>query len=174
MKLQERFPEADLEEKMNCWVRKEFKNFNEDVRLSIKHWKDSWHKRVYKKKQRRVRDNPEDYFSNHSNYGVLVETKQKARILELKRRHIEEYYSDYQYAVSIKKIQRIRACTHQIPQRIQAQYVVNLDNSTSNVLIPRDSWTSDLLVYKEPLSRLACLGLRKKYRLSLGMICPSR
>nr|GEW82572.1 reverse transcriptase domain-containing protein [Tanacetum cinerariifolium] len=29
---------------------------------------------------------------------------------------------------------------------------VNVDNSTSNVLIPLDSWTSGLLVYKEPLS----------------------
>ncbi|GJX66740.1 hypothetical protein Tco_0301083 [Tanacetum coccineum] len=29
----ERFPEADLEEKMNHWVRKEFKNFNEDARI---------------------------------------------------------------------------------------------------------------------------------------------
>ncbi|GJY48893.1 hypothetical protein Tco_0438849, partial [Tanacetum coccineum] len=61
----ERFPKADLEEKMNRWVRKEFKNFNENARLSIQHWKDSWHKRVYKKNQRRVRNNPEDYFSNH-------------------------------------------------------------------------------------------------------------
>ncbi|GJS58557.1 hypothetical protein Tco_0653341 [Tanacetum coccineum] len=42
----ERFPEADLEEKMNHWVCKEFKNFNKDARLSIQHWKDSWHKRV--------------------------------------------------------------------------------------------------------------------------------
>ncbi|GKB14138.1 hypothetical protein Tco_0848061 [Tanacetum coccineum] len=61
----ERFPKADLEEKMNRWVCKEFKNFNEDVRLSIQHWKDSWHKRMYKKNQRRVRNNPEDYFPNH-------------------------------------------------------------------------------------------------------------
>ncbi|GJX65284.1 hypothetical protein Tco_0299627 [Tanacetum coccineum] len=61
----ERFPEVDLEEKMNRWVRKEFKNFNKDARLSIQHWKDPWHKRVYKKNQRRVRNNPEDYFSNH-------------------------------------------------------------------------------------------------------------
>ncbi|GJU30084.1 sodium/hydrogen exchanger 6, partial [Tanacetum coccineum] len=44
----ELFPEADLEEMINCWVQKEFKNFNEDARLSIQHWKDSWHKRVYK------------------------------------------------------------------------------------------------------------------------------
>ncbi|GJT56144.1 hypothetical protein Tco_0991198 [Tanacetum coccineum] len=32
-----RFPEADLKEKMSHWVRKEFKNFNEDARLSIQH-----------------------------------------------------------------------------------------------------------------------------------------
>ncbi|GJX20649.1 hypothetical protein Tco_0223326 [Tanacetum coccineum] len=30
----ESFPEADLEENMNRWVRKEFKNFNEDVRIT--------------------------------------------------------------------------------------------------------------------------------------------
>ncbi|GJR84838.1 hypothetical protein Tco_0155623 [Tanacetum coccineum] len=50
---------------MNRWVRKEFKNFNEDARLPIQHWKDSWHKRVYKQNQRKFRDNPEDYFFNH-------------------------------------------------------------------------------------------------------------
>ncbi|GJW10811.1 hypothetical protein Tco_1576638 [Tanacetum coccineum] len=33
----------------------------------------------------------------------------------------------------------------------------DLDNSTNNVLIPLDSWTSGLLVYRLPLS-----GLRKK------------
>ncbi|GJY29315.1 hypothetical protein Tco_0405082 [Tanacetum coccineum] len=60
-----RFPEVDLEEKINRWVRKEFKTFNKDAWLSIQHWKDSWHKRVYKQNQRRVRNNPEDYFSNH-------------------------------------------------------------------------------------------------------------
>nr|GEV87423.1 hypothetical protein [Tanacetum cinerariifolium] len=53
----ERFTEADLEEKINRWVRKEFKNFNEDARLSIQHWKDSWHKSVCKQNQRKVRDN---------------------------------------------------------------------------------------------------------------------
>ncbi|GJY50363.1 reverse transcriptase domain-containing protein [Tanacetum coccineum] len=52
-----------------------------------------------------------------------------------------------------RKIRRIRACTHQRPQRNEAQYAkVNLDNSTNNVLIPLDSWTSGLLVYKSPLS----------------------
>ncbi|GJR46453.1 hypothetical protein Tco_1314556 [Tanacetum coccineum] len=37
----ERFLKTDLEEKINRWVHKEFKNFNEDARLSIQHWKDS-------------------------------------------------------------------------------------------------------------------------------------
>ncbi|GJV16713.1 hypothetical protein Tco_1362036 [Tanacetum coccineum] len=59
------FPKPDLEEKLNRWVRKEFKTFNEDARLSIQHWKDSWHKRVYKQNQKKVRKNPEDYYSNH-------------------------------------------------------------------------------------------------------------
>ncbi|GJQ94921.1 hypothetical protein Tco_0006060 [Tanacetum coccineum] len=59
------FPEPDLEEKLNRWVQKEFKTFNEDVRLSIQHWKDSWHKRVYKQNQKKVRKNQKDYYSNH-------------------------------------------------------------------------------------------------------------
>ncbi|GJR40640.1 hypothetical protein Tco_1216324, partial [Tanacetum coccineum] len=42
----EEFPKPDLEEKLNRWVRKEFKTFIEDARLSIQHWKDSWHKKV--------------------------------------------------------------------------------------------------------------------------------
>ncbi|GJT16595.1 hypothetical protein Tco_0875301 [Tanacetum coccineum] len=33
----ERFPKADLEEKMNLWIRKEFNNFNEVARLTIQH-----------------------------------------------------------------------------------------------------------------------------------------
>nr|GEX47559.1 retrovirus-related Pol polyprotein from transposon TNT 1-94 [Tanacetum cinerariifolium] len=38
------FPEEDLEENMNPWVKKEFKTFNEEARLSNQHWEDSWHK----------------------------------------------------------------------------------------------------------------------------------
>ncbi|GKB85834.1 hypothetical protein Tco_0958106, partial [Tanacetum coccineum] len=47
------FPEEDLEEKLIRWVRKEFKTFNEEVRLLIQHWKDSWQKRMYKIKHRK-------------------------------------------------------------------------------------------------------------------------
>ncbi|GJW09218.1 hypothetical protein Tco_1575045, partial [Tanacetum coccineum] len=61
----EEFLEPDLEEKLNRWVRKEFKTFNEDARLSIQHWKDSWNKRVYKQNQKKVRKNLEDYYTNY-------------------------------------------------------------------------------------------------------------
>ncbi|GJT06796.1 hypothetical protein Tco_0841258 [Tanacetum coccineum] len=49
---------------------------------------------------------------------------------------------------------------------------VNLDNSTNNVLIPLDGWTSGLLVYKSPLSdalivtELMCLGRFKEFSLT--------
>nr|GEU54229.1 uncharacterized mitochondrial protein AtMg00810-like [Tanacetum cinerariifolium] len=58
------FLKEDLEERLKRCVRKEFMTFNEEARLSIHHWKDSWHKRMYKLNQRSVRDNPEEYFSN--------------------------------------------------------------------------------------------------------------
>nr|GEW92603.1 putative reverse transcriptase domain-containing protein [Tanacetum cinerariifolium] len=71
-----------------------------------------------------------------------------------------------------RKIRRIRACAHQRPQRKQAQYaisiedqyVVNLDNSASNDLIPLDSWTSGLLEYKLPLSN------RVEHEMHLGLV----
>ncbi|GJR51043.1 hypothetical protein Tco_1401564 [Tanacetum coccineum] len=41
-----------------------------------------------------------------------------------KIKEMKDYYSEDQYAVSIKKIRRIRACTHQRAQKIKDQYVV--------------------------------------------------
>ncbi|GJW59315.1 putative gag-pol polyprotein [Tanacetum coccineum] len=62
----------------NQIVKKEFKTFNEKARLSIQHWKDSWHKRLYKINHRRVRANPEEYFSNHVIVDVVrVTTEQQ-------------------------------------------------------------------------------------------------
>ncbi|GKB02593.1 hypothetical protein Tco_0830682 [Tanacetum coccineum] len=40
--------------------KKVLKTFNEEARLSIQHWKDLWHKRMYKIKNRKVRDDPEE------------------------------------------------------------------------------------------------------------------
>ncbi|GKB21155.1 pentatricopeptide repeat-containing protein, partial [Tanacetum coccineum] len=40
---------------------------------------------------------------------------------------------------------------------------VNLDNSTNNVLIPLDSWTSGLLEYKLPLSSQQLVDARNVF-----------
>ncbi|GKB25342.1 putative reverse transcriptase domain-containing protein [Tanacetum coccineum] len=58
----------------------------------------------------------------------LVKISKKTRILEHKRRYFEEYCSDTQYAVSIKKIRRICTCTHQRPRRKQDQYAVSRED----------------------------------------------
>ncbi|GJU33851.1 hypothetical protein Tco_1182205, partial [Tanacetum coccineum] len=72
------FPEKDLEEKLIRWVRKEFKTFNEEARLSIQHWADTWHKRMYKLNNMKVKDNPEELFSDHRIVEVVrVRTEQQ-------------------------------------------------------------------------------------------------
>ncbi|GJS25387.1 hypothetical protein Tco_0454019 [Tanacetum coccineum] len=75
------FLEDDLEEKMNRLVQKEFKTFNEEARLSIQHWKDLWHKRMYKLNQRKLIDNPEEYFSKYKIVEVVrITTEQQHRL----------------------------------------------------------------------------------------------
>ncbi|GJV70561.1 hypothetical protein Tco_1490556 [Tanacetum coccineum] len=100
----------------------------------------------------------------------LVNISKRRSILELKRRHFEEYYSDNQYTISIKedtaypcllhspkwslnedilkitilktntpypsrKIRRIRACTHQRPQRKEDQYATAAPYFLSRLLL---------------------------------------
>ncbi|GJR69491.1 hypothetical protein Tco_0015556, partial [Tanacetum coccineum] len=72
------FPEEYLEEKLIRWVSKVFKTFNEEARLSIQHWKDTWHKRMYKIKHDKVRDDLEEVFSNYRIVEVVrVTTEQQ-------------------------------------------------------------------------------------------------
>ncbi|GJY27841.1 hypothetical protein Tco_0403608 [Tanacetum coccineum] len=72
------FPEEDLEEKINCWVRKEFKTFNKEARLSFQQWKDSRHNRIYKVNYKRVKDNSKEFFSDHKIFEVVrINTEQQ-------------------------------------------------------------------------------------------------
>ncbi|GJZ11727.1 DNA-directed DNA polymerase [Tanacetum coccineum] len=74
-----------------------------------------------------------------------------------------DYYSEDQYAVSIKKIRRIRACTHQRPQRIKlntpylekTQYTVFKIWNEYNILedIKRGPYSK-----KSPIRRIQLLG----------------
>nr|GEU71710.1 hypothetical protein [Tanacetum cinerariifolium] len=82
----------------------------------------------------------------------LVNISKRRAFWSLNEDNLKIIDSDYQYAVSIKE-DMAYSCLHSSKTtRKQAQYVVNLYNSTSNHLIPLDSWTSELLVYKESLS----------------------
>nr|GEX13170.1 hypothetical protein [Tanacetum cinerariifolium] len=75
------FPEAYLEKRLNRWVRKEIKTFNKEARLSIQHWKDSWHKRVYKINQRKFKDNPKECFFDYKIVKVVrITTEQQHRL----------------------------------------------------------------------------------------------
>ncbi|GJZ59796.1 hypothetical protein Tco_0615612 [Tanacetum coccineum] len=98
------FLEVDLEENMNRWVRKEFKTFNEDARLTIQHWKDSWHKRVYKQNQRKVRNNPEDYLSNHRITEVNREPLSEDILGATTQRYTGSYYPKRYWELLPKEI----------------------------------------------------------------------
>nr|GEX97268.1 hypothetical protein [Tanacetum cinerariifolium] len=67
----------DLKENMIRWVRKEFKTFNEESWFSIQHWKDSWHKRMYKFKHKKGRADQEKVFSNNRIVEVVRVTMEK-------------------------------------------------------------------------------------------------
>ncbi|GJT39278.1 hypothetical protein Tco_0939143 [Tanacetum coccineum] len=82
------FPEEDLEEKMIRLVRKVFKTFNEEARLSIQHWKDLWHKRMYKIKHTKVRDDSEEVFSDHKIVEIVKVTTEQQYGLDFMERII--------------------------------------------------------------------------------------
>ncbi|GJR25468.1 hypothetical protein Tco_1101700 [Tanacetum coccineum] len=103
--------------------------------------------------------------NSHSNCGVIGERRYGVSVLALTKDHrgikintpypegINTSYSRYGINIIFWKISSV------VPTPRNPQYVVSntwihrdLDNSTSNVLIPLDSWTSGLLVYKLPLS----------------------
>nr|GEY64667.1 ribonuclease H-like domain-containing protein [Tanacetum cinerariifolium] len=65
------------------------------------------------------------------------------RRIQLKRYGVSSPHLHKKTRINDSKIRRIN-----LPP-----YVVNLDNSTNNVLIPLDSWTSGILEYKLPLSK---------------------
>ncbi|GJY59444.1 hypothetical protein Tco_0459336 [Tanacetum coccineum] len=80
-------------------------------------------------------------------------------------RGLNTSYSRYGINIIFWKISNI------VPALINPQYAVSntwirlgdLDNSTSNVLIPLDSWTSGLLVYRFPLSAYGISFKRKEF-----------
>nr|GEY92734.1 putative reverse transcriptase domain-containing protein [Tanacetum cinerariifolium] len=70
-------PKNDLEEKLTRCVRKEFKTFNKEARLSIQYCKETWHKKFYILKQRKERVDPDEVFSDHKIVEVVRITTDK-------------------------------------------------------------------------------------------------
>ncbi|GJT45457.1 hypothetical protein Tco_0954172 [Tanacetum coccineum] len=61
------------------------------------------------------------------NYGVIGESWQRERILELKRRYFEDYYSKDQFAISIKE-DTAYPCLHSLKTtEDEGQYAVSRD-----------------------------------------------
>ncbi|GJT38843.1 hypothetical protein Tco_0938708 [Tanacetum coccineum] len=140
------------------------------------------------------RQNYVKFVSRRCLVGVVLLVKDCRMINHSKRRAFWSLNEDILKITILKtntpypsrKIQRIRAATHQRPQRIKLNTPIresydavfkiwneyniledikcgpyskkspirrDLDNSTSNVLIPLDSWTSGLLVYELSIKR---------------------
>ncbi|GJW05719.1 hypothetical protein Tco_1568142 [Tanacetum coccineum] len=63
---------------LDAWVHDPVIDEDEEAWLSIQHWKDTWHKRMYKINHRKVRNDPEEYFSDHKIVEVVkIITKQQ-------------------------------------------------------------------------------------------------
>ncbi|GKD25992.1 hypothetical protein Tco_1232206, partial [Tanacetum coccineum] len=58
----------------------------------------------------------------------LVKVSKRRAFWSLNEDILKIYYSEDEYAVSIKKIRRIRACTYQRPQWNEAQYAVSRED----------------------------------------------
>ncbi|GKA89285.1 hypothetical protein Tco_0811097 [Tanacetum coccineum] len=76
------FLEDDLVEHLTRWVRKEFRTFNKEARLSIQHYKDTWHNMYYIIMQRNEKLDPKEVFTDHKIIDVVKITTDKQYGLE--------------------------------------------------------------------------------------------
>ncbi|GJT20420.1 hypothetical protein Tco_0890357 [Tanacetum coccineum] len=169
----EEFPEPDLEEKLNRWVRKEFKTFNEDARLSIQHWNDSWHKRVYKKNQKKVRKNPEDYYSNQRITSSFKDEKRVMYLEEIVKFYdatLEKVLNEVKLRMFESKFLKKPPLLGELDQDIMKAYEREISKRLSHRHQMR-RWESFV---NERLILPTMKRLRKKYRLSLKNDMPPR
>ncbi|GKC22585.1 hypothetical protein Tco_1024735 [Tanacetum coccineum] len=93
---------------------------------------------------------------------------QKARILELKRRYFEDYYSDYQYAVSIKE-DTAYPCLHSPKttketssiRRIQRRPIRRIQDIVCEYSGRYQTWS---LLQETPIRRIQSLGYARRKR----------
>ncbi|GJW10783.1 hypothetical protein Tco_1576610 [Tanacetum coccineum] len=79
--------ENDLEDHLKRWVLKEFKTFNKEARLSVQHWKHTWHKIVYINKYKKERPDIKEVYSYHKivevEVDIIKKTENQAKMTKL-------------------------------------------------------------------------------------------
>ncbi|GJR99214.1 hypothetical protein Tco_0315723 [Tanacetum coccineum] len=157
------FPEENLKEKMNRWVNKEFKTFKEEARLMIQHWSDSWHKRMYKINHRKVRDDAEEFFSDH-------------RIVEVVKNDIEDMYYlclnkkvNYRENKLLNSIHMfIKSCViwervHDFQLKIES-YQVKINLTTPTLIFPGIKECDPFSIVDKPTTCLIYLNINNEKR----------
>ncbi|GJW63262.1 hypothetical protein Tco_0115146 [Tanacetum coccineum] len=56
------FPKDDIEERTSRWASKRIRRFNKYARYSIEHWKNLWANQDHIKRQKQLRDKPEEVY----------------------------------------------------------------------------------------------------------------
>ncbi|GKE05684.1 hypothetical protein Tco_1397702, partial [Tanacetum coccineum] len=64
------FPDDDMEERTSRWVDKHLKKFNVYARYSVEHWKNIWAKQDHIRRQKQLRNNPREVYSELKIVGV--------------------------------------------------------------------------------------------------------
>ncbi|GJU88864.1 hypothetical protein Tco_1301287 [Tanacetum coccineum] len=167
------FPEEDLEEKMNRWVKKEFKMFNEEARLMIQHWSDSWHNKMYKINHRKVRDDPEEFFSDHSIFEVVrVTTKQQygldfmEQIIVMKEKDKPSSFSEANFKYLNKN--DIKDIVYDFQLGIE-RYQIKINLTTPTLIFPGIKEYNPFSIIDKPTTGLIYLNGKNEKRF-MGLI----
>ncbi|GJU65865.1 hypothetical protein Tco_1247700 [Tanacetum coccineum] len=56
-------PEDDIEERISRWESKRIRRFNVYARYCVEHWKNLWAKQAHIRRQKQLRDKPEEVYS---------------------------------------------------------------------------------------------------------------
>ncbi|GKC97653.1 hypothetical protein Tco_1167928 [Tanacetum coccineum] len=68
------FPDDDIKEQTSRWVSKRLRKFNVYARYGIEHWKNMWAKQDHIRRQKQLRDNPHEVYSESKIVEIIRTT----------------------------------------------------------------------------------------------------
>ncbi|GJZ73012.1 hypothetical protein Tco_0637158 [Tanacetum coccineum] len=68
------FPDDDIKERTSRWVSKRLKKFNVYARYGVEHWKNMWAKQDHIRRQKQLRDNPHEVYSESKIVEIIKTT----------------------------------------------------------------------------------------------------